>query len=206
LILGVLFAFAAAAWNGLRKYLSPEGDQIINDFAKRGPVWAFVIFIAAEAILLSRFVEERRWPFSYRADPAIYETAQANQNDAAKWRFSYNLRYAPRAANNSLLTCKFTLVLSPGQNALNLWSTLQPMLELAHWESTPQSGQGKSETPFQGISILSGDNKDATSCGTELGKEIGSAFPQAKISLRTYQVSPALVTCKNECVELDLGN
>jgi hypothetical protein len=153
------------------------------------------------------------WLVPPSANPAIYDErdqlkalAQSNQQDAAKWRFAFNLRYGPRAANGNLLTCKFTLVLSPGDRAWNLWGALQPMLELAHWESTAASGQGRPETPFQNVAILVGDNTEAVSCGTALGKVMGDAFPQSQVSFRTKQVSPALVACKNECVELNVGN
>jgi phosphate/sulfate permease len=132
--------------------------------------------------------------------------AQSNAQDAAKWRFTYYLRYAPRSENNGLLTCKFMLVLSPGNAAWNLWVILQPMLELAHWESYPGPNLSRPETPFQGVTIISGENKDASACGAALGKSMGEAFPQIHVSFRSDQVSPALTACKNECVELDIGN
>jgi hypothetical protein len=105
------------------------------------------------------------------------------------------------------LVCKFTLVLSSGQNAINNWSILAPMLELARWEHYPNiPNQSHVETPFQGIAIITGGNKDAASCGAYLGKLVGEAFPNFRISLRTEQISPSLIACKNECVELDIGN
>jgi hypothetical protein len=101
---------------------------------------------------------------------ALETEAQSNAQDAAKWRFAYYLRYAPRAENNDLLTCKFMLVLSPGDAAWNLWVILQPMLELAHWTSYPGPNLSRPETPFQGVTIISGENKDASACGAALGK------------------------------------
>jgi hypothetical protein len=79
------------------------------------------------------------------------------------------------------------------------------MLELAHWESFANTGQ-RPEFPFKGITILSGDNRDAANCGAALGKAMGDAFPQIQISRRGDQTSQALVECKNECVELDIGD
>lgn len=80
------------------------------------------------------------------------------------------------------------------------------MLELAHWENYPGPNLSRPETPFQGVTIISGDNKDTVNCATALGKAMGEAFPRSHVSLRTGQVSPTLVACKNECVELDIGN
>ena len=80
------------------------------------------------------------------------------------------------------------------------------MLELAHWKDYPGPNLSRPEAPFQGVTIISGENKDAAACGAALGKSMGEAFPQVHILFRSNQVSPALIACKSECVELDIGN
>jgi hypothetical protein len=214
--LGGICVYAAFFWETAKKALSIEAQQAIGRFAQSRMTWLGMIVLALATIILSPFIEQHRWPFSYAADPAIYTentqlkaVAKANQQDAAKWRFAFNLRYGPKATNGSLLDCKFSLVLSrggpAGSGAWNLWGALQPMLELAHWVNLPTSVR-PSDFPFQGISVLSGDNKDASNCAAFLGKALGEAFPQSHISVRTNQTAPILEECKNQCVELDIGD
>jgi hypothetical protein len=173
----------------------------------RGMWWLWAIFGLSGGVALALWLSPVVLGPPQQAENTELKTlAQSNAQDAAKWRFAYYLRYAPRAENNALLTCKFMLVLSPGNAAWNLWVILQPMLELAHWESYPGPNLSRPETPFQGVTIISGENKDASACGAALGKSMGEAFPQVHVSFRSDQVSPALTACKNECVELDIGN
>jgi hypothetical protein len=215
-IFGAICAYAAFFWESAKKVLSSEAQEAIGRFAQSHVTWFGMIFLILQSIILSRFVEDRRWPFSYPADPAIYTennqlkaAAQASQQDAARWRFSFGLRYGAKAANGSLLDCKFSLVLSrgapAGSPAWNIWVALQPMLELARWVNLPTSIRA-SDFPFQGITVISGDNKDASNCASFLGKALGEAFPQSRISVRTNQVSPVLTECKSECVELNIGD
>jgi hypothetical protein len=173
----------------------------------RGLWWLWSIFGTSGGIALGLWLSPVVLGPPQQAENTELKTlAQSNAQDAAKWRFAYYLRYAPRAENNGLLTCKFMLVLSPGNAAWNLWVILQPMLELAHWESYPGPNLSRPETPVQGVTIISGENKDASACGAALGKSMGEAFLQVHVSFRSDQVSPALTACKNECVELDIGN
>lgn len=211
--IGVVIAYVAWAWSAVQKYITPEARLAIDKFAASRAVWLTLIAILLVALTLSPFVEQRRWPFSYPADPAIIAEndslkREANElrSDAYRWRFSYGLRYAPRADDNSLIECKYSLVLSSGDSAWSLWGTLQPMLELAHWKNLAIPNQGRAETPFRGIKIFAGDDNEGIRCAQSLAKSIGEAFPDKQVTLRTSQASPTLAACNSECVELDVGN
>ena len=213
ILAGAACFYLAVAWNSLRRHVVPETQETIGNFAKSRAVWLGLAAVFFLTLIFSPFIEQRRWPFSYPADPSVLaendqlkKLETSNQQDAAKWRFAYYLRYEPRSENNGMITCKFSLILSPGDAAWNTWRAVQPMLELAHWDNLALPNQSRSEVPFQRIDVLSGDNKEAASCAAALGKAIGGAFPQLSVSVRASQTSPTLVSCKNECVELDVGN
>ena len=213
LLLGAICFYVAVAWHKIKGILTEETQRSIGLFAQSRATKLTVFALALFSLILSPFVEQHRWPFSYPADPTVAEAntqlkslATANQNDAAKWRFSYFLRCSPRSSNNGLVACKFALTLSSGQNAWNLWGVLQPMLELSHWENLPLPNEARAETPFENIEVTTGDNVNARNCGTQLAKALGQAFPQKQISFRSDQTSQTLQACNNECVELSVGN
>jgi hypothetical protein len=167
-----------------------------------------------QTLILSRFVEQHRWPFSYQADPRIYaENERLKQQDeqtkldAAKYRFAYDLKIAgPKAANGERITCDFSLSLSSGPMAWNAWGALAPLLDMAGWQNVSNGASNRLDQPFNGITILSGDAAKSSGCAMALGKALGEVFAPGHVSLRTNQISPILDSCKNECVELDVGN
>ena len=132
----------------------------------------------------------------------LYVTGSVNAENAQKWRFAFNLR--PKS--ESILSCQVVLMLPTGEFAWNTMSMLQTIFDVVHWERLPESEQIRLSNRFQGISILVGNNKDAENCGASLKKEIGDIFPQLRTEFRSSQVSPALIRCKNACVELDINS
>jgi hypothetical protein len=67
-----VFFYAAAFWRTARKVLSSEAQFSIARFAASYITWAFILFLLLQTLILSRFVEQHRWPFSYPVDPTIY--------------------------------------------------------------------------------------------------------------------------------------
>ena len=170
-------------------------------------------------IIFSPFVEQHRWPFSFPADPEIYQrladTTKDRQDlsnelslasaDASRWKFSYNLRYGATAQNGGLLECPYVYEFSKNHStAWNNFSELQPMLELSHWHglnSIPHSAIA--ELP-SGFNILIGVHSgDIFSCATTLSRELGTHFSNRKVSLKTEQVTPGLTGCKKNCMRGD---
>jgi hypothetical protein len=190
--LGALCFYMAFFWETAKKVLSAEAQTALTRFSQSRVTWAVIMLLLFLTMIFSRFFEEHRWPFSYPANPSIY-TENSNLRALAYRRLNEKRHLAascwlscgPKAANGALLDCKFSLVLSrggpAGSSAWRVWTALQPMLELAHWVNIPTSVRTP-EFPFEGISVLSGDNKDASNCAAFLGKALGEAFPQSHIT------------------------
>jgi hypothetical protein len=215
IVVGGACAYAAFFWESATKVLSVDAQDAIGRFAQSRITWFGMLSLCLLAIILSPFIEQRRWPFSYPSDPAVYaenarlKTALQNaQSDAAKWRFSHNLRNGAIASNGERLECKFFLALSPNTGpAWNVWQALQPMLDLARWQAIPEDVQTRGLQLPHGITISVGvDAGSAFSCGTALSRVASDSFPSQNVTLKTNQVTAALVACKNECVELDIGD
>jgi hypothetical protein len=219
-LLGALCFYLAFFWERAKKHLSTETQQSIANFAQSRIVKFGMLFLVLATLVLSPFIEQRRWPFSYPADPSVIQqnnTLQSENSrlgselssariDALKWRFSHNLRYGAKAQNGALLDCKFSLELSDGRDAMNLWVLVQPMLELAHWLNLGGDQAREVQLP-KGFTILVGaDSGDSFSCATVFARELGAIVQSQPINLRTNQVTPALLACKNECVELQIGD
>jgi len=226
-VLGAACGYAAFFWESAKKVLSVEAQAAIGRFAQSRFTWAGMLFLVLLTVVLSPFIEQHRWPFSYPTDPGVYERLSEVINDrntinnkltvanydALRWRGAYNLRYETKAGNGSLLDCRFNLSLShtpttTGVLAFNLWSELSPILEFAHWQvvqnNVPRSNEAQLPLGFT-ISVGT-DSGDIFACAAKLTQTIGSIFPSQKVDLRTKQVTPALLACKNECVELEIGH
>jgi len=205
-LIGAACFYAAFFWQTARNLLSQEAQIAIGRFARSRATWLVMFFLISQAIILSKFIEQRRWPFSYPADPVVYAENAQLRSDATKWRAAHNLRYGARAGNGSLLTCQFSLAVGPsGRNSWNIWSNLQSVLDLAHWQSVGGTAQRPEIQLPHGITILVGtENGDAFVCATALSQAVSEIFPP--VSLKLDQVTAALVACKNECVELQIGD
>jgi hypothetical protein len=230
-LLGALCFFAFFFWETAKKVLSVQALQAIGRFSQSRITWFGMVFLAVQTLILSRFVEERRWPFSFPADPQVYKEndqlksalltqekqlkaellVQENQLgntkvDADKWRFANRLRNNISATIIGNTSCTVALGLSKG-NGPAIWAWLQPMLDAAHWEIASSNVPGISNTEFPpGITILVGTNSGkAFICATALAATLRE-FTNYRPSAEVNQVTPALIACNNECVELDIGN
>jgi hypothetical protein len=98
-ILGGLCVYAAFFWEAAKNVLSKDAQDAIGSFAQHRITQFGMLFLVLQTFILSRFVEERRWPFSYPADPSVYaeneflkKKDEQIRSDAAKYRFSYGVR------------------------------------------------------------------------------------------------------------------
>ena len=81
------------------------------------------------------------------------------------------------------------------------------MLDLARWDAIPEDVQTRGLQLRRGISISVGtDAGNAFACGTSLSRVASQAFPAQNVALKAKQITAPLVACKNECVELDIGD
>ncbi len=187
-------------------------DQLKSRLQSINANWIVAVFFTFwVALILSPFIEQQRWPFSF-PDPQL---AAENQRlvgelasariDAQYFHFAYNLRNGARASNGERLSCSFTLGVAQDSASQHLWGRVQPLLDFAHWNqnSTPID---PSQVTGSGVSILVGSAKsDAFVCGTSLARELRNTFgvnPQ----VLTDQTTPALVACEFKCLELGIGH
>jgi hypothetical protein len=135
-------------------------------------------------------------------------------DDGQKWRFSSSLRNAAFGMNANQgmpgrISCEFALGLSTNnQFVWGVWTELQPMLDLSWWRSVPVGvGGGQHQFPA-GFTILAGADKGpAFVCATALGRTLQETLaPGTPVTVRANQVTEALTSCNNNCVELDIGD
>jgi len=121
-LIGGLCFYAAFFWETAKKVLSAEAQQAVGHLAQSRVTWFGMIFLGLETLILSRFIEERHWPFSYPADPQVGVEnvvlhTQLQQKDADflaekavadMWKFSARLRSI--APENSTSTCLYQII------------------------------------------------------------------------------------------------
>ena len=126
IIFGAICAYAAFFWESAKKILSMEAQVAIGRFSQSRMTWFGMLFLILQTIILSRFVEEHRWPFSFPADPGVIVENSQLKNDlnarngamavekssADKWRFASLLRSESLRWGNSS-ACKYQFLLSP---------------------------------------------------------------------------------------------
>jgi hypothetical protein len=220
-LLGALCFCAVVFWDRVAKNLNVKAQLAIADFARSRNTWLGLCLTTLLALIFSPFIEQHRWPFSFPTDPAIYEQLSQTINevnaledkaaiathDAEKWRFSFNLRNDTKNQDGRLLECPFSAVIAGGDVASGLWDDLEPMLDLAHWHFLGRSVAQADIKLNAGFTILIGaDSGNPLTCATALTRELATVFSSQATRMQASRVTPALANCKNECVEIDIGN
>jgi hypothetical protein len=220
-LLGALCFCAVVFWDRVAKNLDVKAQLAIADFARSRNTWLGLCLTILLALIFSPFIEQHRWPFSFPTDPAVYEQLGQTINamnaledkatiatqDAEKWRFSFNLRNETKDQDGRLLECPFSAVIAGGDMASGLWDDLEPMLDLAHWHFLGSSVVQADIKLNAGFTILIGANSgNSLTCATALTRQLATIFSSQAIRMQANRVTPALANCKNECVEIDIGN
>jgi hypothetical protein len=93
---GAICAYAAIFWEKAKKVLSPEAQDAITNFARSAPTKAALLSAVLISIILSPFVEQQRWRFSYPADPQVEADNKVLRSKLGKalpnWSKLYNQR------------------------------------------------------------------------------------------------------------------
>jgi hypothetical protein len=106
ILLGAICVYAAFFWETAKKVLSIEAQVALGRFAQSRMTWFGMLFLVLATIILSPFIEQHRWPFSYPVDPSVgVENDNLKRSNAdlvgqlgsaneivQKWKFIHELR------------------------------------------------------------------------------------------------------------------
>jgi hypothetical protein len=218
LLLGGTCFYAAVFWKVAKRVLSTEAQEGLASFAQNKSTWVGIIVLVFVGLMLSPFIEQHRWPFSFPADPQVYNeietlkrnfsesqnTAQKANNDARMWNSAYNLRHGALLSNGAWATCSFVSVIPQQSRGIGRWMFLQPILDMAHWGQIARNNNTEIQLNYQeGITIRAADNQIAIVCAKALGRTLNDLFGSG-VTVLINQSNSILEDCKNECVEMDI--
>jgi hypothetical protein len=223
--IGAFCIYAAFFWESVKKRLSADTQSDITKFAQHGATKAVLLLCALATIILSPFVEQHRWPFSYPTDPSILadnatlhdqvgvlNSTLAKEKEAAdKWRFVSEL-WRSSQTNAGPPECKYQIQYS-GRAANVGLEFLRSLLQSAGWEAASFVQNDGGLQP--GITIRS--SGDATTldagsssprpsfqCASALQKSLSDFYPSPLAKLITNQSTAFLDRCARVCVEIDV--
>jgi hypothetical protein len=206
-LLGSLCFYASFLWDSAQRALSTEAQLAIGSFAQNRNTWLSVMILVFQVIIFSRFIEERRWPFSYPADPAFFaekaqlqkalnESNQALAHDrvsADKWRFTTILRQLGRS-------CKYRIeVKANAPGMANYWMDL---FQVVGWTGDAKEQSG----PMQpGITIRAREEYVSSQCAGTLQKALTDVYPYPPSKIAANQQTEFLSSCGSDCVQIEMN-
>jgi hypothetical protein len=207
LLLAVPCFCAAVFWERAKTWLSVEAQERISRFSQHPVVRFGMLFLVLQALILSKFVEQHRWPFSFPADPAIYaenekfrravddaDRAFGRERELAdKWRFAKRLRDA--RGLDAKEVCHYQLAVTPkAQSSTTFWHEL---LRYGGWIADRQ-GPTNSALIQPGITLRISD--DEFDCATTLQRALTDIYanPPSKISPNQQ------TNCGKDCVLIEM--
>jgi hypothetical protein len=207
---GALCFYLAFFWESAKRHLSADTQLAIGQFAQSRVVKFGMLFLVLQTIILSRFVEERRWPFSYPADPMVYaeksrfETAlnQANgtigreKELADKWRFATTLKSLQKE-------CRFHADVS--RKAASVGPFWEELLHLGGWIGVAGGAQDGLQLPA-GITLrIPGNNSP---CAGTLQRALADIYPNPPSKIAINQQTAFLSSCAGQsgqdCVQIEI--
>jgi hypothetical protein len=205
LILGVLCAYAAFFWESAKRVLSAEAQDAIGRFSQSRITWFGMLFLVVQTLVFSRFVEERRWPFSYPTDPQVYrdmDSAKQELNDqkrltgqekesADKWRFVKELKDASSSG-----ICHYQLVTTANARSVReFWDEL-----LQHGEWIGDGNAPSNSAVIQpGITLrIPGEN---SFCASAFQRAATDFYSNPPTKIATNQAN----TCGKDCVVIEMN-
>ena len=208
-ILGLVFFYLWFAWESAKNVLTLEAQGAIDDFTKDRRTWQGLFFLTILTIIMSPFVEQHRWPFSYPSDPKIEQendnlrnqlnskNAEINQEKeyADKWRFSRAMLAQP--------SCKYQLYMN--SSASNTWKFWVELFRAAEWEGGPPHAQPDDALP-KGITLrVAGPDTVGFKCATLLQETLGHYYTNPSATVLARQQSEYLTACGNQCVQVEIN-
>jgi hypothetical protein len=208
--MGALCLYAAFFWESAKGVLSDSAQRAIGSFAQHRVVKFGMLALVLQTLVLSRFVEEHRWPFSYPADPKISDEnnslkSQINtlrgdigrEKEAAdKWRVTHALR-----SNQS---CKFELHMGPKAGSVtDFWDEL---FRAGGWTGpSPLHLPSDAAMPL-GVTMRVG-KKDGygASCADFAQTLFNQYYGNPPTKVFYDQQSPYLSSCGDNCVQVEIN-
>lgn len=206
-LIGFLCFYAAFFWENAKKVLSVEAQQVIARFAQSRITWFGMLFLVLQTLILSRFVEEHRWPFSYPTDPAVLNENRRLQNDIAtakgetsqekvlanNWRFASTLRHLDKVCSYRIQSNQ------KAASTINFWRDL---LRAGEWVG---DAFGESTATQPGITLrISGNNSQ---CAGTLQMALTDIYPNNPPSkIASNQQTDFLNACgTGDCVQIEIN-
>jgi|SRR5271166_3789961 len=206
-ILGILCFFLWYIWDSAKNILTAEAQKSIDDFARNANTWRAMFVLILGTIILSPFIEQRRWLFSYPTDPAVatennnLKTVINDKNAAItrekeladKWRFSSGLR-------QSGLNCQYQLEWSTKANTVAaVWREL---FVATGWPG----GSKPSTSPTQySVTIRAKDDPASTQCAEVIQRELSDFYSNPPAKIIQHQQTDFLNSCAtNACVQIEV--
>ncbi len=204
------FFYAAFFWESAKTWISQVGIQRLEKFS-RHPITKFgMLFLVLQTLVLSPFIEQHRWPFSYPSDPAVLTENndlknQINQKNGAigrekeladKWRFSSALR-------DSGLNCQYLLEWTP--KAASVAQFWRELFIATGWPgASKQVPIHQTEVKFL-ISISPKDDPASTQCAEVIQRQLSQLYSNPPSKILPRQQSNFLNSCdRNGCVEIEV--
>jgi hypothetical protein len=192
----------------VKHVLKDDAQRVINDFSRSRIVWGGVIFLLFETLLLSRFVEEHRWPFSYPADPRVEADNVSLHNEvgrlnsaigaekelADKWRFISALRNGPPCNHQMRMTAR-------ASSTLPFWREL---FQNGGWSEKGALALAPSPGSSSSITIrIKGDAGISAQCAGALQRALTDIYPNPPSKIASNQQSDFLSSCP-DCVQIEM--
>ena len=225
IVAGAVCAYAAVFWQKAKSILSDQAQNAVGNFARSAATKAVLLFALLISIILSPFVEQLRWPFSYPIDPKIINENSSLKNqleklrtefntekqDAEKWRFVHEL-WVNSQTTAGPPECRFQIQYS-ARAQYTVFSFWRGLLQNAGWAVTSMVEVDDALQP--GITIRSssdaqtldrGRNTPLPSfqCASALQKSLSDYYPNPLSKIMTNQATPFLSSCARECVQVDI--
>jgi len=165
-----------------------------------------VVFIAGMAVENREKDDIRREHHEPPSSSGDEKSTFLRLDDAKRWQLANSLFKASVGNSTKRVASCSALVWSKpdSKSAASFWNELNYVFYLGDW-GVSGSRIPKSYFP-DGISILAGKNGgDAFNCGFRLSEWLNGVGVM-NVSFQANQTTPDLIECKNECIEMVIGD
>lgn len=220
-VVGIVLLAIGLRWQKVRPLLSEVTATRLTKFAGSPLVWiVFLVFLAfGPAALVAGFSTQTNASHEKAAvtqtpipstEASSTKTPFLGLDDAKRWQWAWSLFHVTVGNNNRRVTSCSARVWgappeTPGfKSSSAFWNEIMQVMYLGDWSLA--GGQHTKNYFPDGIAIAVGDDHGETfDCGFHLSEWLKSIGVK-NVTFEANQSTPDLVECKNECIELVIGN